>query len=485
MTTKKDKFELRVENLGTGQEETLGVPIDGMQDPTGALPKRDYNYDVSINKAARGTKVNNLYVGGGDFGVPLNIAPQRPSQYPCNQVQETTSGHVIELDDTPGGERVLLRHRKGAGVEMRADGSVVISALNNKVEVTGGDQTVIIEGNGNLVYHGNLNMKVSGDYNIDVGGNFNVNVAGNLVEQIEQNHRTTVTENSQYTTKGTKTNKTIGTHTDVMLADNNQVVKGNQQNVVEGDIDIASEQNIFISGKEQFAVTSKVSNLTGVNNVSVFGQKGSIGGEQVDFTGRVYQGPSGATAENSGAIYHGTFKGIADEAVEAYNANVAQKAERADEAADITGTLVDASYTAGTPHNATASLATKSQASISGQAQITIDKVVNHGTTGSFAIQTVVVDADDLLKLKILLTDNYKDVFAKIPTTQEIRSSFRNSANIDAIGGVLVSEDRLNPKYRSKTPPSIGRTVKKTPSSRFGYEPIGNALENRGKRFTP
>jgi hypothetical protein len=482
MTTKKDKFDLRVENLGVGQEETLGVPIDGMQDPTGALPKRDYNYDVSINKAARGTKVNNLYAGGGDFGVPLNIAPQRPSQYPFNQVQETASGHVIELDDTPGGERVLLRHRKGAGVEMRADGSVVISALNNKVEVTGGDQTVIIEGNGNLVYHGNLNMKVSGDYNIDVGGNFNVNVAGNLVEQIEQNHRTTVTENSQYTTKGTKTNKTIGTHTDVMLADNNQVVKGNQQNVVEGDIDIASEQNIFISGKEQFAVTSKVSNLTGVNNVSVFGQKGSIGGEQVDFTGRVYQGPSGATAEGSGAIYHGTFKGIADEAVESYNANVAGFAEVADLAhSQSYGEAVTSGSMVGTTHSA----ATKTQASISGQAQITIDKVVNHGTTGSFAIQTVVVDADDLLKLKILLTDNYKDVFAKIPTTQEIRSAFRNSANINAIGGVLVSEDRLNPKYKSKTPPSIGRTSKKTPSSRFGYEPIGNALENRGKRFTP
>ena len=403
MTTKKDKFELRVANLGSGQEETLGVPIDGMQDPTGALPKRDYNYDVSINKAARGTKVNNLYAGGGDFGVPLNIAPQRPSQYPCNQVQETPSGHVIELDDTPGGERVLLRHRKGAGVEMRADGSVVISALNNKVEVTGGDQTVIIEGNGNLVYNGNLNMKVSGDYNIDVGGNFNVNVAGNLVEQIEQNHRTTVTENSQYTTKGTKTTKTIGTHTDVMLADNNQIVKGNQQNVVEGDIDIASEQNIFISGKEQFAVTSKVSNLTGVNNVSVFGQKGSIGGEQVDFTGRVYQGPSGATAENSGAIYHGTFKGIADEAVESYNANVAGFAEVADLAhSQSYGEALTSGSTVGTTHVA----ATKTQASITGQPQITIDKVVNHGTTGAFAIQTVVVDADDLLKLKILLTDN-------------------------------------------------------------------------------
>jgi len=26
--------------------------------------------------------------------------------------------------------------------------------------------------------------------------------------------------------------------------------------------------------------------------------------------------------------------------------------------------------------------------------------------------------------------------------------------------------------------------VKKSPSSRFGFESIGNAIENRGKRFT-
>jgi hypothetical protein len=43
----------------------------------------------------------------------------------------------------------------------------------------------------------------------------------------------------------------------------------------------------------------------------------------------------------------------------------------------------------------------------------------------------------------------------------------------------------LNPEYKIPTPPAIGRTVKKSASSRFGYQPIGNALENRGKRFRP
>ena len=218
MTTKKDNFDLRVDKIGEGTENTLGVPNDGMQDPTGEYPKREYNYGSSINKAARGSKTNNIYVGGGDIGVSLGIEPQRPSEYPFNQVQETISGHVIEQDDTPGGERVLIKHRKGAGIEMRADGSVIISAVNNKVEVTGGDQTVIIEGNGNLVYQGNLNMKVTGDYNVDVGGNYNVNVGGSLREEIQQNHRTITTGNREETVKKTKIKQNLEYgHTDVML----------------------------------------------------------------------------------------------------------------------------------------------------------------------------------------------------------------------------------------------------------------------------
>lgn len=474
MTTKKDNFKERVGRLGSGQEETLGVPLNGMQDPTGSMPKREYHYDVSINKAARGTKVNNLYAGGGDFGVPLNLSPQRPSEYPCNQVQETMGGHVIELDDTPGGERILIRHRKGAGVEMRADGSVIISALNNKVEVTGGDQTVIIEGNGNLVYHGNLNLKVSGDYNVDVGGNYNVNVAGNKIENIEQNHRTVVTENSQYTTKGTKTTKTVGTHTDIMLADNSQVVKGFQQNIVEGNISVTSESNIFMSGKESFAVTSKVSNITGINNISVWGQKGVIGGENVEMTAKAYMGYKGDIEAASGAIFYGTFKGVATEALRSVAADTARVTQSQTYGEAATSGSITAAQTSLSQESITSSLDA-----------ITADTVVNHGTSGDFAVRTVVVDANDKLKLKILLNDNYKDVFAKIPTTQEIRSAFRNSANITSIGGILVSEGRLNPKYQSQTPPSIGRTAKKTQSSRFGYEPIGNALENRGKRFTP
>ena len=488
MTTKKDTLELREKELGSGQELTVGVPDNGMQNASGDLPKRDYNYGSSLNKVAVGQKVNKLYTAGGDVGVPLNITPQRPSQYPCNQIDETPSGHSIEFDDTPGGERVMIRHRKGAGVEMRADGSVVISATNNKVEVTGGDQTVIVEGHGNLIYNGNLNLKVSGDFNVDVGGNYNVNVGGNQVENIKRNHKTTVEENSHYITKGTKNTKTVGTHTDIMLADNNQIVNGNQQNVVEGNVDLFSEEKIFISGKEQFAVSAKVANIAAAKQISVFGQKGVIGGKEVDFTGKSYYGSKGEVegvgdGGGSNAIFWGTFKGVATEAIRSVNADKAKFAE----VSDLTHSQsYGEALTSGTITSVTATSHSLSQEDISGQnAPITPDLVVDHTLNGSYAIQTVVVDADDVLKNSLNIEEKYNFVFRTTPTMQEIRSAFRNEDSRNTVSDLLVSEGRLNPDYKNIVPPVIGRTVSKKASSRYGYTPIGNALENRGKRFTP
>lgn len=498
MTTKNDNFDLRVKKIGEGVENTLGVAQDGMQDPTGEYPKRDYNYGSSINKASRGSKINNLYVGGGDIGVSLNIQPQRPSEYPFNQVQETQSGHVIEQDDTPGGERVLIKHRTGAGVEMRADGSVIISAVNNKVEVTGGDQTVIIEGNGNLVYQGNLNMKVTGDYNVDVGGNYNVNVAGTLKETIEHHHKTEVTGNSEYITKKTKTTKTVGTSTDVMLSDFNQYVKFDMKTLAEGNVQVSSEDTVLITAKEGFAATSKNTNITGAKYVSVMGQKGAIGGRMVDFTGNAFMGGEGAVPFSSGAAFYGTLYGKAMEAVKANNADQANRSFMAENArssvtAVTAGTAATGPATFTVPNAIAMALtaaphipANEELWSSTGpnERPINGEFVVGHSTNGDYSIRTVVVDGGDVLKNKTLLTDDYFDVFDKIPTTQEIRSAFRNSSSRDTVGGVLVSEERLNSEYKTKNPPAIGRSVKKSPSSRFGFEPIGNAIENRGKRFT-
>lgn len=521
MTTKKDNYKSRTEKegLGLGAELSVGVTSNGMQDPTGEYPKREYNFGSSINKSALGTKVNKLYTGGGEIGVPLNIPEQMPSQYPFNQVDETPSGHVIEMDDTPGGERVLIRHRKGSGVELRADGTVVISALNNKVEVTGGDQTVIVEGHGNLVYNGNLNLKVSGDMNVEVGGNYNVDVAGNRKETTKRNYKSSVTGDTVQHFFGTKTEKTIGNNITLRLSDDDYVVKGERSDVVEGDFGISSGKNLILSGKTTAQMIGDKVAMTGASQLNIQGTNGIIGGAFIRFTGQTYSGAlkersyaggdDYVTFDSSGdatgtvvladgtssqdfesAIFHGSLYGVAKKARIADNANKA-----------ITAFAATKATVLGSPPTSIGILKVANLAgnfnleTESGHQTIEPDNVIdltlgkipqNEATLAhlqALPLQEISVDAQDFIRDELKGKDHYNNVFLREPSTQEIRSAFRNETSRDTVGTILVAEGKLNSQYKNKIPPKVGRTVGKDSREKYGYTPIGNSIENRGKRF--
>ncbi len=45
------------------------------------------------------------------------------TQYPYGHVYESESGHILEFDDTPDKERILLYHHTGTELEITADGA--------------------------------------------------------------------------------------------------------------------------------------------------------------------------------------------------------------------------------------------------------------------------------------------------------------------------------------------------------------------------
>ena len=167
MTTENDELGENIKQFGE-QAQKQGVLRRGSDDPSGEFPRHSYWYESSINKATRGAARNELKLNGGVEGqnnvdTGLNSDPTR------NNVNESQSGHVIEIDDTAGGERILIKHRTGAGIEMRADGTIVINTIRNKITVVQGDDNVQVEGNANIQYNGNLNVEVTGDYNLNIG----------------------------------------------------------------------------------------------------------------------------------------------------------------------------------------------------------------------------------------------------------------------------------------------------------------------------
>jgi phage gp45-like len=82
---------------------------------------------------------------------PKTAAGDAPSNE--NKVIRTASGHVIELTDTSGGEKVVIRHTSGSVVELNKDGSVLVA--NEKGSFlylnADGEEVTLMEAQGNLL----------------------------------------------------------------------------------------------------------------------------------------------------------------------------------------------------------------------------------------------------------------------------------------------------------------------------------------------
>jgi hypothetical protein len=110
---------------------------------------------------------------------------QYNAKIPYNRVTETEAGHVFELDDTPGHERVHLGHKANTFFEIAPDGSKVTKVSGNNYEIYLSDNNVHIKGVCNITVDGDANLYVKGNVIEQVDGDANLYVKGNIREQVD------------------------------------------------------------------------------------------------------------------------------------------------------------------------------------------------------------------------------------------------------------------------------------------------------------
>lgn len=480
MTNKVDGFKERIAKQGEATEFTEGVPENGFIDPNGEFPARDFFYGSSLSKAATGGKINALYAGGGDYGVDASVADQKPSQYPFNQAQETQSGHSFEMDDTPGGERILVKHRTGAGLELRADGSVIFASRGKKVSITGGDEVVIIEGKADVVYKGDLNLRVAGDYNLEVEGNYNLNVGGNSIEKINGRRVTTIDKDHDTVIRGGRSRVVGNSSNDTVLGDVNLSVKGNLKQRAAGDMEIRSGNILTTSGVAEWVASAKTASIIGTN-VSLIGDTGTVGGAFFDFFGKTYGGAPAVTTQLT--TFYGSLVGRATESFHAdYSmfssvANVAVGAVR--------------SVTAMKDKGPKPNFKPKLKAGVFPYITMTQKPKTVPWTHITFPLLMTTKYGNhpveiDLTKEGIQLRDEYDGAFNREPTIHEIRSKLRDSQwrENGTLTGYLLGKGLLSETYSKTIPKNVGRSANKDGTIRLGTTLLGNnAAETRSKRF--
>jgi hypothetical protein len=142
----------------------FGLFLDGKHSQMpmimGTLPKFE-------SESPSGKSTNRLATGTNTITKTPDTVTSEPESpyaavYPHNKVTATTSGHVVEIDDTPDAERIHIYHKSGTFVEMHPNGDVVTQHKNGFRTVTGNDK-LHVTGNLDITVDGNMNLTVAGE----------------------------------------------------------------------------------------------------------------------------------------------------------------------------------------------------------------------------------------------------------------------------------------------------------------------------------
>ena len=199
-------------------------------------------------------------------GIESDASPYASATYPYNHVYESEAGHIFEVDDTPGGERLNREHSSGTFEEIHPKGDKVVKVIGDNYEIIAGTSNVFIgaaKGSGdvlNLTVNGNVRELIKGDYIQEIEGDFTQNIGknhrvkvgyvagGNLEEEILGNHAFNIDE----AVKGR-----IGADVDVLIEGSEiRVVNGSSSLSIESFYLVATNDSLLISAKDKINATT-------------------------------------------------------------------------------------------------------------------------------------------------------------------------------------------------------------------------------------
>ena len=480
------------ESQGLGHDELYRIAA-GFSDPSGQFPSPDYLWKPSLNKVATGEGTHSLSMGGGDPflqnqaeyeqinnpNVQENLGATEVSdghpgldafggagadvmpEYGRAQIQQTKSGHVIIMDDTPSGEKILIKHNKGNGIEFASDGSVSIRSKNNF--------TISVDTNGVMLFEGDLTIScqglkadITGDLDLNVGGDFNLKVGGDKKESVQGSSRSGIDGNRGEIVKGNLSSTVLGSKTNTTLGAVSDIVKGNLRQTVGAAMNTSVKGQLRQSSETEIATSAPNQNIAAAD-LTVIGATGTIGGKgmimynQNSYTGStVHAGltvsaPVGNISRLNGTsahytTFHGSLNGTA---LEALNSNQAKTAG--------SGTASPGGYSITNSSADDIANSTIKSIDLPGP---TPEIMTEYLTQSNRGIQKVSVDEGNFIRNKIDRSVKMGGVADKKLTTAEARAKIKDAANLDNMDFMtaLIADGSINSNYLKPIPEKTGRT---------------------------
>lgn len=287
------------------------------------MPRPDDGYrgDTTVAGAAS---------GAGDRPSAANNNPATASgatEYPLAGRNVSRSGHTFEMNDTPQGESVRIRHRTGSEINMLPNGAIALSSQGKMIMTINNDMSVTVHGNLDYRVDGDINFNATGQVNIS-SESVNINTSGDVKQTIGGAYRTNVFGNMG-TIAENISSTSLNSHTSTVLGDHNLVVNGVNRLTSEGNTQIASGASMKITADGNIDQSSTGANIAAYS-MSLIGATGTIGGQGIVHYGKGATFEEGITAQGAtfsdgvtASTFHGALEGNAKTATQAGRAGTA------------------------------------------------------------------------------------------------------------------------------------------------------------------
>lgn len=437
---------------GSGATQSQGFVTHPFSDAAGSYPIASQEGKPVTTK---GGKLINTY--GAD--VPDDTIQGNSSGTATCYAHTTPAGHTIEYNDTPGSERIMIRHMNGDGVNIGPDGSIIISG-KRRIDKAQEDYFLEVK-NGTMKFEGNLTLDVTGDFNVNVGGEYNVNSAKKTEVVKKGPYTRTITGDDIKTVDGNQTNLVNKGGAHQYLEGLSTIVKGDSRYIVEGAHTEAVSKVLTMTSELEVVLTSPEANIA-ADNLSVFGDTGTIGGENIIAYVKNIYGVSGTfSAGVTAPTFHGDLDGTADIAATSLHQSYSD------------GSASPSTYT---KSEGTRGTITNTATDTTATALPTATLLTDYRTKSAKGVKIVKVDPEDIQKNNINLSKKTAGATNRELTVTEIRRKMRDPAHRDnpEFTALMVSQEKLSPEFANTSPPNV-ETVEDTSAIVIqGQTPLGN-----------
>ena len=269
----------QIEHSGhsTKESDTSRLAQGSVSETHFSLLNRRVRRNVDIPTAGKPGLNNSLEfstaVANGKWSEPhpksalSDQSPYPSAQYPLNHVQESESGHIFEIDDTPDNERLYREHMSGTFEEIHPQGTRVTKVVFDDYEIVMKNKKIVINASNqaeglDLTVYGSVKQYVTGDYILDIGGNFIRRVGKSEVVKVgakgSGNLETEIVNGSYNLSVDKNYIATIGQ----VGGDMTTTVSGSETRTIGGTQDIYVTSDIFVASTEASVIFSATTDMS-------------------------------------------------------------------------------------------------------------------------------------------------------------------------------------------------------------------------------